>query len=189
MYVYGGEGFWRQGGKLRRGAVGSEFAASINVYSFVGFRCRCCLNTSGKQRSQTEVPNQCPKTRCQNKVPKQGRKTRSQNKFPKRNPNTSSLTIVPNHGPKPWFQNTGQGLIQHARALKTNSKQFSHRSSQRMALRAVLTVRSQSGHSQVTVRSTVRSQSGHVFCGHVAIFNRNIEFFIINRHHRLPPDL
>ena len=38
------------------------------------------------------------------------------------------------------------------------------------AARAVLTVRSQSGHSQVTVRSTVRSQSGHVFCGHFAIF-------------------
>ena len=37
--------------------------------------------------------------------------------------------------------------------------------------RAVLTVRSQSGHSQVTVRSTVRSQSGHVFCGHIAIFH------------------
>ena len=37
--------------------------------------------------------------------------------------------------------------------------------------RAVLTVRSQSGHSQVTVRSTVRSQSGHVFYGHIAIFH------------------
>ena len=44
------------------------------------------------------------------------------------------------------------------------------------AFPAVLTVRSQSGHSQVTVRSAVRSQSGHVFCGCFANINKNIKF-------------
>ena len=56
------------------------------------------------------------------------------------------------------------------------------------AFPAVLTVRSQSGHSQVTVRSTVRSQSGHVFCEHFAIFNKIFKFYIINRLQWLPLD-
>ena len=56
------------------------------------------------------------------------------------------------------------------------------------AFRGVLTVRSQSGHSQVTVRSTVRSQSGHVFCEHFAILNKIFKFYIINRLQWLPPD-
>ena len=56
------------------------------------------------------------------------------------------------------------------------------------AFPAVLTVRSQSGHSQVTVRSTVRSQSGHVFCGHFANFNKIFSFYIINRLQWLPLD-
>ena len=42
------------------------------------------------------------------------------------------------------------------------------------AFRAVLTVRSQSGHSQVTVRSTVRSQSGHVFCVYIVVSNKKL---------------
>ena len=56
------------------------------------------------------------------------------------------------------------------------------------AFRGVLTVRSQSGHSQVTVRSTVRSQSGHVFCEHFAILNKIFKFYIINRLQWLPLD-
>ena len=57
------------------------------------------------------------------------------------------------------------------------------------AFRGVLTVRSQSGHSQVTVRSTVRSQSGHVFCGHIAnLDEKKSVFYIINRLQRLSPD-
>ena len=46
-----------------------------------------------------------------------------------------------------------------------------------MVYSKLLTVRSQSGHSQVTVRSTVRSQSGHVFCVYTVISNKKLSIY------------